>query len=311
VNWASYINSFKAYLKLEKSLASNTIDAYLNDISNLADFESGKLKREKISQISRSDLQAFIREINDMGLGARSQARIISGIKAFFKFLVLEGLVEDDPANLLEGPRPGRKLPDTLSAGEVEKIICMIDLSRPEGERNRAIIETLYGCGLRVSELTNLHISDIYFNEGYVKVIGKGNKERFVPLGKEAKKWILFYTGNSRLQIEARKNDEDILFLNRRGGRLSRTMIFLIVKELGEKSGLRKKISPHTFRHSFATHLLEDGYDIRTVQEILGHKDVRSTMIYTHVLNRNKFNVRSPLDSAFANNGLHLEDDIV
>jgi len=283
VNWSIYISSFKAYLRLEKSLSSNSIDAYLNDLSKLADFESDKLKREKISDISHSDLQAFLVELNEMGLGARSQARIISGIKAFFKFMVLEGLVEDNPASLLEGPRPGRKLPDTLSAVEIEKIIAAIDLSLPEGERNRAIIETLYGCGLRVSELVDLSISDIYFDEGFIKVIGKGNKERFVPLGKVAARWIISYKDNSRILLSAAKGDEDIVFLNRRGGRLSRTMIFLIVKELGEKAGLRKNISPHTFRHSFATHLVEGGADLRAVQEMLGHESIITTEIYTHL----------------------------
>ena len=202
---------------------------------------------------------------------------------AFFKYLFLEGLISDDPASLLEGPRPGRKLPDTLSHEEVEKIINIIDMSLPEGERNKAIIETLYGCGLRVSELTGLKITDVYFKEQFVKVIGKGNKERLVPIGNTALKHINLYLDNSRMQVQAKKGDEDIIFLNRRGGRLSRTMIFLIVKELGEKAGIRKSISPHTFRHSFATHLVEGGADLRAVQEMLGHESIITTEIYTHL----------------------------
>ena len=216
-------------------------------------------------------------------MSARTQARIISGLKAFFKYLSLEGLVKDDPASLLEGPRPGRKLPDTLSITEIERIIEVIDMSRAEGERNKAIIETLYGCGLRVSELTNLKITDIFFREMFVKVIGKGNKERFVPIGNTAIRHINLYLDNSRMHVQPKKYDEDILFLNRRGGRLSRTMILLIVKDLGEKAGIRKSISPHTFRHSFATHLVEGGADLRAVQEMLGHESIITTEIYTHL----------------------------
>jgi integrase/recombinase XerD len=229
------------------------------------------------------DLQAFIKEINKLGLGARSQARIISGLKAFFKYLVLEDIISDDPASLLEGPRPGRKLPDTLSITEIDEIIKAIDMSIPEGERNKAIIETLYACGLRVSELINMKITDIFMKEKFVKVIGKGNKERLVPIGSVALKHIKLYLDNSRNQVEPKKAEEDILFLNRRGSRLSRTMIFLIVKELGEKAGIRKNISPHTLRHSFATHLVEGGADLRAVQEMLGHKSIITTEIYTHL----------------------------
>lgn len=283
MNWDSYIKGFKAYLKLEKSLSENTIAAYLNDIQKLSSFEQASLNKANIASISISDLQAFIKEINKLGLGARSQARIISGIKAFFRYLLLEGLIEDDPAHLLESPRPGRKLPDTLSTVEIQKIIEQVDMSQPEGERNKAIIETLYGCGLRVSELTNLRISNIYIKERFIKVIGKGNKERFVPIGNMALRSISFYLENSRMLINPQKGEEDILFLNRRGKRISRNMIFLIVKALAEKAGIRKSVSPHTFRHSFATHLVEGGADLRAVQEMLGHESIITTEIYTHL----------------------------
>ncbi|MCK5339114.1 MAG: site-specific tyrosine recombinase XerD [Bacteroidales bacterium] len=283
MNWSSYIKGFTAYLRLEKSLSANSIEAYLNDVGKFSAFESTSLNRSSPEDITIDDLQLFIKEINELGLSARTQARIISGLKAFFKYLSLEGLVKDDPASLLEGPRPGRKLPDTLSITEIERIIEVIDMSRAEGERNKAIIETLYGCGLRVSELTNLKITDIFFREMFVKVIGKGNKERFVPIGNTAIRHINLYLDNSRMHVQPKKYDEDILFLNRRGGRLSRTMILLIVKDLGEKAGIRKSISPHTFRHSFATHLVEGGADLRAVQEMLGHESIITTEIYTHL----------------------------
>jgi len=283
VNWSSYIKGFTAYLRLEKSLSANTIEAYLNDVGKFSAFESTSLNRSSPEDITINDLQLFIKEINKLGLSARTQARIISGLKAFFKYLSLEGLIKDDPASLLEGPRPGRKLPDTLSITEIERIIEAIDMSKAEGERNKAIIETLYGCGLRVSELINLKITDIFFREMFVKVIGKGNKERFVPIGNTAIRHINLYLDNSRMHVQPKKYDEDILFLNRRGGRLSRTMILLIVKDLGEKAGIRKSISPHTFRHSFATHLVEGGADLRAVQEMLGHESIITTEIYTHL----------------------------
>ena len=283
MNWSSYIKGFTAYLRLEKSLSANSIEAYLNDVGKFSAFESTNLNRSSPEDITIDDLQLFIKEINELGLSARTQARIISGLKAFFKYLSLEGLVKNDPASLLEGPRPGRKLPDTLSISEIERIIEVIDMSRAEGERNKAIIETLYGCGLRVSELTNLKITDIFFREMFVKVIGKGNKERFVPIGNTAIRHINLYLDNSRMHVQPKKYDEDILFLNRRGGRLSRTMILLIVKDLGEKAGIRKSISPHTFRHSFATHLVEGGADLRAVQEMLGHESIITTEIYTHL----------------------------
>jgi len=281
--WSAYIKGFKAYLQLEKSLSPNSVEAYLNDVGKFADFEENILNKSKPGDLALSDLQLFIKQINEIGLSARSQARIISGLKAFFRYLYLEDEIKNDPANLLEAPRPGRKLPDTLSKEEIDKIVEAIDMSLAEGERNKAIIETLYGCGLRVTELVNLKISDIFFKEMFVKVIGKGNKERLVPIGRVAIKQIQLYLDNSRNQVSPKKGDDDILFLNRRGSRLSRNMIFLIVKDLGEKAGLRKSISPHTFRHSFATHLVEGGADLRAVQEMLGHESIITTEIYTHL----------------------------
>lgn len=283
MNWHPLIQGYNTYLKLERSLSSNSVEAYLNDVNKFASYEATYIQKAGVKDITLDDLQGFIREINETGLSARSQARIISGIKSFFKYLLLEGEIIDDPADLLESPRPGRKLPDTLSKQDIEAIIGEIDMSLPPGERNRAMIETLYGCGLRVSELINLKITDIFFNDHFVRVIGKGNKERLVPAGNMAMRQLSLYIGNSRKRVQPAKGDEDIVFLNRRGGRLSRTMVFLIVKELGEKAGLRKNISPHTFRHSFATHLVEGGADLRAVQEMLGHESIITTEIYTHL----------------------------
>lgn len=281
--WSPLINGFTNYLKLEKSLSANTVQAYLSDVGKFTAFEQAQLQRSKASDISLEDLQQFIRQINELGLGARTQARIISGLKAFFRYLYLEEEIIHDPANLLESPKPGRKLPDTLSKEEIDLIIEKIDLSKPEGERNKAIIETLYGCGLRVSELISLRITDIFFKEQFLRVVGKGDKERLVPIGQLAIKYIRLYMENSRIKVVPARGMEDILFLNRRGKSLSRTMIFLIVKELGELAGLRKNISPHTFRHSFATHLVEGGADLRAVQEMLGHESILTTEIYTHL----------------------------
>lgn len=283
MNWPPLIKGFKAYLQLEKSLSANTVEAYLNDVGKFAVFEEQYIKKNKLSDIDLADLQLFIKELNDIGLSATTQARIISGLKAFFKYLFLEEEISGNPAGMMEAPQAGRKLPDTLSKEEIDLIVDEIDMSLAEGERNRAIIETLYGCGLRVTELINLKITDIYFKEMFVRVIGKGNKERLVPIGQTAIKYINLYLEYSRSHLLPKKNDEDILFLNRRGGRLSRTMIFLIVKNLGEKAGIRKNISPHTFRHSFATHLVEGGADLRAVQEMLGHASIITTEIYTHL----------------------------
>ncbi len=283
MKWDSYIKGFRNYLRLEKSLSDNSIQAYIHDIKLLVSF----MEEEKLNltpkQIKLSILQDFVMWINKTGLNARSQARIISGIKAFFNYLIIEEIIESNPTELLESPKIGRKLPDTLSFDEIEMIINAVDLSKPEGERNKAILETLYGCGLRVSELTNIKITNLYFKEDFIKIIGKGDKERLIPIGKVAQKHIEIYLTNIRNHQSPRKGDEDILFLNQRGGKLSRVMIFLIIKNLSEKAGIHKKISPHTFRHSFATHLIEGGADLRAVQEMLGHESITTTEIYTHL----------------------------
>ena len=283
MKWDSYIKGFRNYLRLEKSLSDNSIQAYIHDIKLLVSF----MEEEKLNltpkQIKLSVLQDFVMWINKIGLNARSQARIISGIKAFFNYLIMEEILESNPTELLEAPKIGRKLPDTLSFDEIEMIINAVDLSKPEGERNKAILETLYGCGLRVSELTNIKITNLYFKEDFIKIIGKGDKERLIPIGKVAQKHIEIYLTNIRNHQSPRKGDEDILFLNQRGGKLSRVMIFLIIKDLTEKAGIHKKISPHTFRHSFATHLIEGGADLRAVQEMLGHESITTTEIYTHL----------------------------
>ena len=283
MKWDSYIKGFKNYLRLEKSLSDNSIQAYIHDIKLFVGFMEEKNLNLNPQQIKLSVLQDFVMWINKTGLNARSQARIISGTKAFFNYLILEEILESNPSELLEAPKIGRKLPDTLSFDEIEMIINAIDLSKPEGERNKAILETLYGCGLRVSELISMKITNLYFNDGFIKITGKGDKERLVPIGKVAQKHIEIYLDNIRNHQSPRKGDEDILFLNQRGGQLSRVMIFLIVKDLTEKAGIHKKISPHTFRHSFATHLIEGGANLRAVQEMLGHESITTTEIYTHL----------------------------
>ena len=281
MSWEKSIKEFKTYLKIERSLSSNTIDSYLRDVKKLARFAIEK----KINQlnISKSDIKDFIAEINIEGISARTQSRIISGIKAFYKYLILEDYIKVNPTELIESPKIGIKLPDTLSISEIDTLISAIDLSHPQGERNRAILEVLYSCGLRVSELTNLKLSNIRFKEGYVKVVGKGNKERFTPIGNSAIKYLNIYLNEIRNHQNIKKGSEDIVFLNRRGNKLSRVMIFTIIKELAEKIGLKKKISPHTFRHSFATHLIEGGADLRAIQEMLGHESITTTEIYTHL----------------------------
>ncbi len=283
MTWENYIKGFKAYLKLEKSLSDNSVNAYLHDIESLVSFFEIKNNIIQPEKVTQSDLQEFIKYVNEIGLSATSQARMISGLKAFFKYLLLEDTITQSPAELLEAPKTGRKLPDTLSIEEINELIAAIDLSKPEGTRNKAMLETLYGCGLRVSELINLKISNIYFNEGFIKVTGKGNKERLVPIGNVALKNIKIYLENIRNHQEIKKGFTDILFLNRRGAQLSRVMVFLIIKDLAERIGLKKTISPHTFRHSFATHLIEGGADLRAVQEMLGHESITTTEIYTHL----------------------------
>ncbi len=285
MNWQQYTTGYKAYLKLEKSLSNNSIQAYQRDLQKLIRFMEATKNNKSPDKITLADLQEFMKFIHQLGLSATSQARIVSGIKSFYNYLLLEDLIDESPAELLEAPKTSRKLPDTLSTHEINQIIDAIDLSTDEGMRNKAIIETLYGCGLRVSELTDLRISAIYFNDGFVKVTGKGNKERLVPLGSTARKLIRQYIEHVRIHIQPEKSHNDILFLSKRGKKLSRVMVFLIVKELVEKAGIRKNISPHTFRHSFATHLIEGGADLRAVQEMLGHESITTTEIYTH-LNR-------------------------
>ena len=281
MSWKISIKEFKSYLKIERSLSDNTIDSYLKDVRKLAKFSEEKELDEL--QITKAEVKEFIAFINTEGISARSQSRIISGIKAFYKYLILEDYLTINPTELIESPKIGIKLPDTLSILEIDSLISAIDLSHPQGERNRAILETLYSCGLRVSELTNLKLSNIRFKEEYVKVVGKGNKERFAPIGSSAIKFLKIYINEIRNHQNIKKGSEDIVFLNRRGNKLTRVMIFTIIKQLAEKIGIKKKISPHTFRHSFATHLIEGGADLRAIQEMLGHESITTTEIYTHL----------------------------
>ncbi len=283
MNLSQYIKGYRSFLFLEKSLSKNTIDAYLHDIDLFIRFLSFANIDKPIEELSLIDVQSFLKWINEIGMSARSQARIISGLKSFFKHLILEDVINASPVELIDTPKVGRKLPDTLSVTEINTIIEAIDLSTPEGTRNKAIIETLYGCGLRVSELCDLKISGLYFNEGFIRVIGKGDKERLIPIGSIAEKNISIYLQEIRNKIEIKKGQEDFVFLNRRGSRLSRVMIFNIIKEYTLKAGIHKHISPHTFRHSFATHLIEGGADLRAVQEMLGHESITTTEIYTHL----------------------------
>ncbi|HEV8283424.1 MAG TPA: site-specific tyrosine recombinase XerD [Chitinophagaceae bacterium] len=281
--WESYKKGFKAYLQLEKSLSDNSVEAYLRDIEKLTEYfrQSNHLKAP--AEIELKDLEKFLKWVNELGMTPASQARIISGIRAFYKYCLLENIVIKDPSLLLETPKLKRALPDTLNFEEIENIISQIDLSKPEGGRNKAILETMYSCGLRVSEIVNLKISHLYLDVGFIRVIGKGDKERLVPIGKSAIKYINIYKNKIRVHANPVHGNEDILFLNNRGVKLSRVMIFLIIKALVKKAGIKKNISPHTFRHSFATHLLEGGADLRAVQEMLGHESITTTEIYTHL----------------------------
>ena len=281
--WQVYKKGFKAYLQLEKSLSVNSIEAYLHDIEKLTNFLSVTNELKIPQQIVLKDLETFIRYISELGMTPGSQARIISGLKSFFKYCLLEQVIAMDPSSLLESPKLKRTLPDILSFSEIEKMIQLLDLSKPEGGRNKAIMETLYSCGLRVSELVNLRLSCLYFNDGFIKVIGKGDKERLVPIGSDAIKYINIYLEDIRVHIAIKAGNEDIVFLNRRGTKLSRVMIFLIIKEMAKQAKISKIISPHTFRHSFATHLVEGGADLRAVQEMLGHESITTTEIYTHL----------------------------
>lgn len=284
VSWKATINGFKAYMLLERSYAENTVEAYLNDIYKLISYFEIKEIERSPNELQQKDLKAFILYLNELGLGARSQARLISSLKTFGKYLLLENIVDDNPAALLEGPRLSRKIPIVLSYEEIQKMIAAIDLSHPQGTRNRAIIETLYACGLRVSELTNLLISRYFPEAGFISIIGKGNKERIVPIGESAIKHInLYLQTDRRRQRNIHPDHEDFLFLNRRGKQLSRIMIFNIVKQFAKEAGIQKKVSPHTFRHSFATHLIEGGANLKAVQDMLGHESILTTEIYTHL----------------------------
>ncbi len=281
--WQSYIRGFEAYLKLERSLSQNSVEAYVHDVVKLSQYlEIADLSLTP-EQISLKHLQDFLKWITELGMTARTQARVISGMKAFYKYLFLENIVALDPTEMLESPKIGRKLPDTLSIEEINQMIATLDLSKPEGGRNKAMLETLYGCGLRVTELVNLQISNLFFNEGFIRVVGKGDKERLVPIGSVAEKQISIYLDTIRPHVPLVKGSEDVLFLNRRGRKLTRVMIFTIIKEAALRAGIKKRISPHTFRHSFATHLVEGGADLRAVQEMLGHESITTTEIYTHL----------------------------
>jgi len=281
--WNFYIKNFNAYLKIEKSLSENSVDAYMHDVNLLTQHLDVEVTNKMPEDLELKDLENFIAHLLDLGLSARSQARIISGIKAFYKFLLTEDYIKEDPTTLLEGPKLSKKLPDTLSFEEIEKLIGALDLSKDENVRNKAMLETLYSSGLRVSELINLQISNLFFDSEYVRVIGKGNKERIVPIGSEALKHIEIYLEHIRKKLPQYPKFSDVLFLNRRGKPLTRVMVFLVIKKLAETSGLNKNISPHTFRHSFATHLIEGGADLRAVQQMLGHSSITTTEIYTHL----------------------------
>jgi integrase/recombinase XerD len=279
--WNRYIKDFVSYLKIERGLADNSILAYQNDVQKLIDYSIPRQKT--VIQLTYNDLKDFVAVLYDMGLSARSQARIISGLKQFFGFLLLENEIKDDPSELLELPKIGRKLPEFLSIEEIDLLIDSIDLSKNEGHRNRAILETLYSCGLRVSELVNLRFSDLFFEEGFIRVIGKGNKERLVPVSPSIEKEIGIYNEFIRRHQNIQAGNENIVFLNRRGAKLTRVMIFTIIKDLAEIAGISKNISPHTLRHSFATHMIEGGANLRAVQEMLGHESITTTEIYTHL----------------------------
>ena len=281
--WEPYKKGFKAYLQLEKSLAGNSVEAYLRDIGRLTDFLQETKTLKPPEEITLNDLQQFIKWLAEAGMNAASQARMISGIRAFYKYCQLEDITANDPTALLESPKLKRSLPDVLSFEEIENIISQVDLSKPEGGRNKAILETMYSCGLRVSELVNLKISQLYLDVGFIRVLGKGDKERLVPVGRSAIKYINIYKNNIRVHVQANQGHEDVLFLNNRGNKISRVMIFMIIKDLVKKAGIKKIVSPHTFRHSFASHLIEGGADLRAVQEMLGHESITTTEIYTHL----------------------------
>lgn len=273
------IIQFKQYLIFEKGLSPKSVEAYLHDVSLLEDF----LEHKPLETAKLENLQLFLRSLVEKNVKPRSQARIVSGIKSFYRFLLYDGTIQDDPTVLLDAPKIGLHLPDVLSVPEIEAIINVIDLSTPEGHRNRALVEVMYGCGLRVSEVVTLRISHLFFEEGFIKVVGKGNKERFVPIGSMAQKMVKLYMEGTRKKLKIKKGEEDYLFLNRRGHHLTREMVFMLVKKWAKEAGIEKSISPHTFRHSFATHLVEGGADLRAVQQMLGHESITTTEIYTHL----------------------------
>jgi integrase/recombinase XerD len=282
MNWNTYIKSFQSYLKIERGLSKNTVANYTFDLERLCAFLLDNDISVSPEKIKEETIQKFIHTVSKE-VNARSQARIISGLKSFFSYLIFEDYRTDNPMELIDSPRIGRKLPDTLSLEDVDNLIAAVDLSTPEGERNRAILETLYGCGLRVSEITALKISDLFFDEGFIKITGKGSKQRFVPIAKSTQKYIELYRNTIRNHVVIIKDCEDTLFLNRRGNQLTRAMIFTIIKTLAVKINLQKNISPHTLRHSFATHLLENGADLRSIQMMLGHESITTTEIYVHL----------------------------
>jgi integrase/recombinase XerD len=283
VSWSSYIKGFKSYIQLEKSLSPNSVEAYQRDIQKFVNYLETEKLQLNADEIQLKHLEGFVKAISELGFDAHSQARILSGIRAFYKYLMIEDIVQANPTELISMPKLSRKLPDTLSVEEINALLDSIDMSTAEGTRNRAMLEVLYGCGLRVSEMTNLKISDLFLDVDFIKVVGKGDKERLVPIGSQAVKFIKMYRETTRIHVPVKKGEEDMLFLNRRGSRLSRMMVFMIIKDCARKIGLKKTISPHTFRHSFATHLIEGGADLRAVQEMLGHSSITTTEIYTHL----------------------------
>ena len=300
MKWGTAINNFKTYLKIERGLSDNSIVSYENDINKLSNFLLDKNKSISPIKVSPDIIKEFIYSISN-SINPTSQSRIISGLRSFFEYLIFEKYIKTNPLSLIESPRISRKLPDTLTIKEIDLLISNINMSTNEGERNMAIIETLYGCGLRVSELVSLKLSDLFFSEGFIKVTGKGNKQRLVPISDLNKRVIKSYMDNSRKKLKIEEKSKDILFLNRRGKKLSRAMIFTIIKRLAKLSNIKKNISPHTFRHSFATHLLKNGADLKTIQQLLGHQSITTTEIYMHIDNKmlvkaiNKFHPRSKI----------------
>jgi integrase/recombinase XerD len=281
--WSDYLDNYKNYLQLEKSLSGNTVEAYLKDINKFTDYLEKNGFSKKPTEVTQEKIREFIDFINELGMSASSQARALSGIKSFFKFLLVQDEIDRDPSSMIETPKIGRKLPVVLTPHEIEALIMAVDLGAETGYRNRSILEVLYGCGLRVTELVNLKLTDVHFDEGFIKVQGKGNKERLIPMGQKAKDAIIAYIQNYRGTLKIERKDENVLFLNRRGKKMTRVMIFTIIKDLAIKIDLQKNISPHTFRHSFATHLMEGGADLRAIQDMLGHESITTTEVYTHL----------------------------